>query len=130
MPRLCIPPPSMDIYEEFSRCELLEQAIQTEFGQSAEDNCLLCEAESYDESITEMFEVVRVKDESIIFAHLFNGDRYESVYLPEGIRRHLRPDDTFLVTMARDGDKWIVLWMSRAYETLDWNEDEEETVYH
>lgn len=120
----------MDIYEEFSRRELLEQAIQKEFGPPNEEECLLCEAETYDEATTEMFEVVRVKTESIVFADLFSGDRYEPVYLPESIRKLLRPDDTFLVTMGRDGDNWIVLWMSGAYETLDWQDDEEETVYH
>lgn len=119
----------MDIYEEFSRCELLEQAIQQEFNQ-ATDDCVLCEAESYDESITEMFEVVKVTDESVCFAHLFNGDRYEPAYLPNAIRHHLRPDDTFLITMGRDGDNWIVLWMSGAYETVAWDADEDETVYH
>lgn len=120
----------MDIYEEFSRCELLEQAIQKEFGQPAEDDCLICEAESYDESITEMFEVVRVKGDSIVLAHLFNDDRYEPVFLPKAILDHLRPEDVFLITMGRDGDNWIVLWMSGAYETVAWDGDEDETVYH
>lgn len=116
-------PSRMEIQDDTDRIDNLNFAINCEYA-NREPAFVESMAAYYGESIMEMFEVVEVRKDSIVLTHHFEDRIFEPVWLPKEIIEHLEADDLFLMTLGKADDQWLVLWMSPAYESWNWLEDE------
>lgn len=94
------------------RFEQLSEVIESIFGEGERT---FDGSRSYDEIMTEMFEVIDVKPRGVLLMHLFEDIEYPQVAFPEKVRPLLKRHDAFLITLGRNQRKWHVLNMSPPY---------------
>ncbi len=114
----------METKDDSDRINYLNFAINSEYANRSID-FVDSMADFYGESIMEMFEIEKVGKNFVALAHHFEELIYEPVVFPDEIKNLLKPDDLFLMRLAKYEGQWLVLWMSPAYESFDWREGAE-----
>jgi hypothetical protein len=97
-----------------TRKEVLDLLVKDHFenlsGQEIERR-----SSQYDDTVMEMFQVVKDGKKSKTLAHLFNDIEFEPVFFPPEIHQSVKQRDVFLMTLGRKDDSWYVLWMTGPY---------------
>lgn len=103
---------------EPTRNEVLKLLIDEMF-MSVHPDIVDTKAPCYDETLTEMFEVVQTKKKSMILMHLYDDIEFKPVFFPPEVHALVKRRDVFLMTLGRTEDAWHVIWMSPPYDQLN-----------
>jgi hypothetical protein len=72
-------------------------------------------AATYETSVTEMFEVTKVKNNTLELSHFFEDAVYAPVVVEPPLQVYFKPGDTILLTMGRKHGVWYLIWVSPPY---------------
>lgn len=110
---------------DIHRLEKLTTAIEKHYEKEPLDFVERLAA-SYEITITEMFELTSSNKKGWQITHLFDDTVFEPVHFPKTFAKTLCRGDVFLLTMGLREGKWVVIFMSPPYETVDMDEEFEE----
>ena len=107
--------------ETQNRIEQLNELIEKRYAGVDPD--LAEELASLQERWTiTMVEVVAIGEKSVVLRDHFNDTEFKPAVFPPEILYLLAPGDVFLATMGFWSGRWVIFYLSPAYESGDWTE--------